>query len=156
MVVLKRVLAKPMHGVPGGQRVERAGYLTLVRLEACGQTRLSDLAASLQLDLSTVSRQVKILEELALVRRRPDPDDGRATRLELTEEGRAELEAQRRERHRVLGLALADWSEPDRSTLVTLLGRLADDLTAADVSAASAAPATPATPTSSTREAPSR
>lgn len=128
VTVVKRVIGKPLQGVPGAHQVERAGYLTLVRLEACGETRLSDLAAALELDLSTVSRQVRVLTDLDLVARRPDPDDGRASRLDLTDAGRSELAVLRRERHRLLGRALDGWTAEDRRRLIALLDRLAADL----------------------------
>lgn len=126
--VLKRVVSRPLQDALGSRHVERAGYLALVRLEACGEARLSDLAAALELDLSTVSRQVRVLVELGLVSRRADADDRRAARLALTPTGRAELRAQRAERHRILGGALHDWPERDREHLVSLLERLAGAL----------------------------
>src|SRR4051794_32042767 len=74
-------------GIDG--RVDRAAYLTLARLSDLGTARMSELAALLGLDLSTVSRQVRALEELGLVGRTSDPEDRRAYLLEPTESGRA-------------------------------------------------------------------
>lgn len=112
-----------------GEQVDRAGYWALVRLdEADGPVRLSDLAASLELDLSTVSRQVRQLVEGGLVSRQSDPDDGRATRLTLSVRGRAVLEAVKAARRNVLAGTLAEWSAEDRATLAEAVGRLAADL----------------------------
>ncbi len=109
-------------------RVDRAAYLTLARLHDLGSARMSELAALLSLDLSTVSRQVRALEDLGLVGRTTDTDDRRAYRLEPTEAGRALVGAVKQKFGELVDLALADWSERDRRTLTSLLGRLADDL----------------------------
>lgn len=114
----------------GGQ-IDRAGYVVLGRLEGTGAMRLSDLAAHLELDLSTVSRQVRILEELGLVVRHTDPDDRRASRLELSEVGRAQLSELRLQRHTQLDEALQGWPAQDRARLVALISRLADSLESA-------------------------
>ena len=109
-------------------RVDRAAYLTLARLVDQGTSRMSDLAATLCLDLSTVSRQVRGLEELGLVGRTPDPEDRRAFLLEPTEAGSALVSGVKQKFSRLVDTALADWSDDDRRTLTSLLARLADDL----------------------------
>src|SRR5436305_2748020 len=109
-------------------RVDRAGYLTLGRLYDAGTARMSDLANVLGLDLSTVSRQVRALEELGLVGRTSDPDDRRAFLLESTDAGRALVTAVKEKFSQLVDVALAAWSDQDRHTLTALLGRLADDL----------------------------
>jgi DNA-binding MarR family transcriptional regulator len=111
-------------GVP----VERSTYVLLRRLAERAPIRLSDLAADLGLDVSTVSRQVARLAERRLVRRLADPVDGRAGRLELTARGRDLLQRVRRGRHTWLADAVGDWSETDRVRLAQLLDRLADAL----------------------------
>ena len=50
--------------------------------------RLSDLAARAQLSLAAASEFVSDLERLGYLVRRPDPDDGRARLIALTEKGR--------------------------------------------------------------------
>ena len=109
-------------------RVDRAAYLTLARLSDLGATRMSDVAAALCLDLSTVSRQVKALEDLGLLRRTPDRDDRRAYLLEPTDAGRALVADVKKKFSDLVDVALTDWSERDRHTLTQLLGRLAADL----------------------------
>ena len=54
--------------------------------------RLSDLAGDLLLDISTVSRQAKALEDRGLVTRTEDVDDRRAVRLEVSPAGLAVLD----------------------------------------------------------------
>jgi DNA-binding MarR family transcriptional regulator len=93
-----------------------------------GPLRISDLASVLGLDLSTISRQVRALEDLGLLRRTPDPDDRRASLLEPTDDGRALVGEVKGAFSQLMKAALTDWSERDRHTLTTLLSRLAGDL----------------------------
>jgi DNA-binding MarR family transcriptional regulator len=109
-------------GLTGGA-VDRAGYAALARLET-GEMRLSDLATRLELDVSTVSRQVRLLTDIGLVRRRPDPQDGRASLISLTDTGRIELARQRDARCELLADALDGWNDADRETLLAVLERL--------------------------------
>ncbi|MGH1562965.1 MarR family winged helix-turn-helix transcriptional regulator [Mumia sp. DW29H23] len=86
--------------------------------------RGSDLAEAVSVHKSTVSRGIAQLERLGLVERVPDPTDGRARLISLTEvatERLAEVQATRRAR---LAHAIADWTESDLDTLASLLGRL--------------------------------
>lgn len=113
-------------GLPAG--IDRAGYAVLDRVAESAPVRLSDLAGTLGLDPSTVSRQVRHLDDGGLVERQPDPGDGRACRIAPSELGRQVLDAIRCSRQAVLGSALAHWSEADRVTLAALLRRLARDV----------------------------
>ena len=70
------------------------------------------------------------LVEQGLVRRVADESDGRASRLLVTDDGHAALEALRREREAHLERVTADWSAADLAALTTLFGRLLDDLAA--------------------------
>lgn len=93
-----------------------------------GNQRLSDLAARLRLDASTVSRYVARLERLGLAHRTEDPDDRRATRLSLSPAGRRATDAAMQRRREVVADALRGWSPDDRETLRGLLSRLAVDV----------------------------
>ena len=92
-------------------------------LGGCGPLRLSSLAEILELDASTVSRHVKQLEDRGYLGRTTDPDDGRASRIEVTTEGLAALAAHIDRRKAFLTEALDDWSAADREQLRTLLDR---------------------------------
>ena len=50
--------------------------------------RMSELAARSRLAKQTMTTMVRLVERAGLVQRRPDPDDGRATRVYLTKRGR--------------------------------------------------------------------
>jgi|1186.fasta_scaffold33844_2 DNA-binding MarR family transcriptional regulator len=90
--------------------------------------RVSDLAACVELDTSTVSRQIKQLEDKGIVERTPDPDDGRASLVRLTEQGREIVVAGFRRRFERIQAALEPWTDDDRARLQSLLTRLAADL----------------------------
>jgi len=107
--------------------VERATYFLLVHLVRGGPRRAVALAEEVHSDPSTISRQVGQLVKLGLVERTADPDDGRATLLAATTEGRRVFEENRRRRNEHLADLLAPWAEADRRALAGLLTRFAAD-----------------------------
>jgi len=114
----------PRDALPDGTTVTRTGYWVLVRVSEVEPARLSDLAATVELDLSTISRQIRDLAADGLIDRSPDPADGRAVLLALTERGRTVLEAVSESRRRVLARAIADWTDEERNALASGLLRL--------------------------------
>ena len=96
-----------------------------------GPTRLTDLATVLWLDKSTVTRQVATLEAAGLATRVPDPSDGRAALVGLTEEGSALLGRVRQGRREGLRDALAGWSADEVTEFAGLLERFNRDVEAA-------------------------
>lgn len=94
--------------------------------------RVSDLAANVGLDASTVSRQIKQLEDKGIVERTVDPADGRASLVRLTSQGRATMQAAFQRRFKRIQGVLEPWSAKDRAQLQQLLTRLAADLAAAN------------------------
>jgi DNA-binding MarR family transcriptional regulator len=89
---------------------------------------VADLVEADGPDASTLSRRVAALADRNLLARTPDPRDGRAHRVALTEHGRAVLHAERRRRAALVTDALADWDETDRAHLTRLLIRLSASL----------------------------
>ena len=108
--------------------VERATYLLLVHLVKDGPRRAGALADAVHSDPSTISRQIGHLVKLGYVERTADPEDGRATLLAATAEGRRVLEENRRLRNERFSQILASWSDADRAALSAMLGRLAADI----------------------------
>jgi DNA-binding MarR family transcriptional regulator len=119
--------------------LDKASVPLLAALIDRADVRPSDLAVALELDLSTVSRQLHHLEQLGLVTRRPDGDDGRASRISLTPQGRDNLEFVRANRAATLDEVFRDWPADERQHLLTLLDRLLTGLTALPGPASSAA-----------------
>ncbi len=121
-------LGIPRHALAEGESIDKAGYWLLVRVSENGPVRLSDLAETAGLDLSTVSRQMGALVEGGLITKEPDPHDGRASFLSLSARGAAVLESVSEARREALADALTDWSDDERATLATGLFRLASGL----------------------------
>jgi DNA-binding MarR family transcriptional regulator len=90
--------------------------------------RMSQLAASVGTTPPTVTKLVKDLEERGLLTRTPDDQDGRASILSLTEEGRKVAESIRRARLHELTQVLEDWSPEDIERLDQLFERLRADM----------------------------
>lgn len=109
------------------------GWAVLVPLESEGEQRLSTLALRLGVDGSVASRQVAVLERSGLITRRPDPQDGRASLLGLSDAGRAVLARTREVRSEWAVAALADWTDDEAELLGRLIERLSADLAAAGV-----------------------
>ena len=63
-------------------------WLILSSLTAADWPAQAGLAASLGIEGATLTRHLDRMEEAGLLRRRRDPDDRRAVRLELTDRGR--------------------------------------------------------------------
>jgi DNA-binding MarR family transcriptional regulator len=126
-------LEVPQSALADGESIDRAGYWLLVRLSAQGSVRLSDLADTVSLDLSTVSRQMRDLVASGLVLKVPDPHDGRAALLSLSERGWSVLEAVSEARRQALAEAVAGWTDEERAALARGVLRLEAGLQARDL-----------------------
>lgn len=113
-----------------GRALDRAGYLILECLSDAGVVTMSELATRLDLHLSGVSREVSKLVDARLVTRSRSPDNHRLALIELTESGRASLEALRRVRVASHRQVLADWETSEIATLAELMTRYVDAVTA--------------------------
>ena len=82
-----------------------------------GPRRLTDLAAAEQVRPPTMTRLIAAMELDGLVRRRPDPADARAVRLEATVLGTRLLKAGRRRRVARLAAGLRRLGSADRALL---------------------------------------
>jgi DNA-binding MarR family transcriptional regulator len=89
---------------------------------------LSTLAAVLGLDASTVSRHARQLEDRGLLERTLDPDDRRASRVAVSEQGNACLAKGFETRKQLMTHALDGWTDEERDTLRELLHRLVQTL----------------------------
>ena len=88
-----------------------------------GRMRLSELSEHLHIVPRSTTEVVDALESRDLVQRRPDPDDRRATLVELTEHGASVLDAIRgTASERVFGRL----SPADRAHLARILRKLRD------------------------------
>ncbi|MGW0772643.1 MarR family winged helix-turn-helix transcriptional regulator [Streptomyces sp. NPDC002835] len=101
--------------------LEPAAYGLFVRLEETGQQRATELAGYFGVGKATMSRQLRALEDLGLVTREPDPADGRASLVRLTDEGVARFRHVRDARRDRYRSRLADWDRGEVAELARLL-----------------------------------
>ncbi|MFT4202253.1 MarR family winged helix-turn-helix transcriptional regulator [Gordonia sp. (in: high G+C Gram-positive bacteria)] len=113
-------------------RMDPSCYPLLMAVAHRGPIPMSTLVQRLEIEKSTVTRQVDVLERLGLVARLPDPDDARARVVELTADGHrrigevfATAVPQWRER-------LSRWDPDDVRTLIDLMRRLERSLSGDD------------------------
>ena len=111
-----------------GVRIELAGAHLLHRITELGPVRLTELAAGMGLDPSSVSRQVTALERSGWVAREEDPTDRRASRLTATPAGRDVVVALTVARTEALARLTPAWSDTDLDALAASLARLNHDL----------------------------
>jgi DNA-binding MarR family transcriptional regulator len=104
--------------------LEPAAYGLLVRLEETGPERATSLAQYFGVGKATMSRQLRALEDLGLVRREPDPADGRAFLVELTGEGRVRFTRVRDARRQRYVKRLSAWDRSEIAELARLLHEL--------------------------------
>jgi DNA-binding MarR family transcriptional regulator len=118
-LISRHQLARAAAGV-----LERSAYLILGRIDATGPMTARELAEAMQLEISTVTRQVGAMLRDDLVERVADPAGGVARRLRITPTGATRLAADR-DRHRTgLGKVITDWPDPDCAELCRLLRAL--------------------------------
>jgi DNA-binding MarR family transcriptional regulator len=101
----------------------------LGRLDREGPQSIGALAASERVRPQSMTQTLTDMEGDGLVKRCPDPSDGRRTLIELTPHGRETLEADRRHREGWLAESLADLSAAEQRTLadaLELLERLSE------------------------------
>ncbi|WP_272027675.1 MarR family winged helix-turn-helix transcriptional regulator [Kocuria rosea] len=113
---------------PAAAELSPTDAALLEHLIRTGPMRLSDLAGQWGVNKSTMTPQVRRLEDKGLIDRQPDPGDRRATVVGISAEG---IELQRR-----IGAAgaaafdeiLSTWPQQDREALGSLLLRFAYQL----------------------------
>ncbi|MGW5075536.1 MarR family winged helix-turn-helix transcriptional regulator [Rhodococcus sp. NPDC004095] len=92
---------------------------------ACAEgNRPSMLAEDLRVTQSALSRQIAHAESLGYVVRTPDPLDGRASLLTLSEEGANALQVHREVMLEWARSAMADWTDEEVDDLTARLERL--------------------------------
>ncbi len=120
--IQRRVMAE------SGAYLDRSSYAALFSADVLGEASLSELAAEMQLDISTVSRQVRSLEQAGLIERRTDPEDRRVSMVKNTEEGQDVARRIGLAWQRAFSEALHDWSDQELEVLSATLDRFAQSL----------------------------
>ncbi|MHB1738074.1 MAG: MarR family winged helix-turn-helix transcriptional regulator [Actinomycetes bacterium] len=120
-IALARVGRSLRHTDEGLSPAHQGCLFVVVRRGPLG---MAELARIEQHAPATISRIVAHLQRAGLVTRVPDPDDGRAARVQATAEGRATIQRVTRARDSLLAGRLAELPEQDRARLLEALPAL--------------------------------
>ena len=128
---LRIVLGHLMRRLRAEHRFSLSQGAVLGRLDREGTKSIGDLALAERVRPQSMTQTISDLESDGLIARRADPADGRRILVELTDQGRQTLAADRRQREGWLARAIAeDLSAPEQRVLsqaLALLRRLAED-----------------------------
>jgi Transcriptional regulators len=106
--------------------LERAHYLLLILLERQDRQSVGSLAEQVNLDASTVTRQVAAMKQAGLVDKLGNPDDRRGGFVTITDAGREAAARVRDRRLERVGKAFSDWTEQERREFARLTARFND------------------------------
>jgi DNA-binding MarR family transcriptional regulator len=98
------------------------------KLARCDSTRVTDLAADLHADVSTISRYASTLAHAGLVEKTADPADRRVQMLTLTDAGREAVASLYQQRADSFARILRDWTPSEVIAFRGFVTRFADDL----------------------------
>lgn len=110
------------------QHSDQGRLSVLFTLQRTGRQRPSALAKELHLDLSTISRHLRQLEEEGLIAKTTDADDKRAFQVELSDRGDAMVREFWTKRVEEVHGALGHWAAQDVTHLTDLLHRFVGDI----------------------------
>jgi len=107
--------------------LERAHYLLLLQLRE-RPLSVGELSTKLLLDNSTVTRQINVMVKRDLIKKIPNPNDGRSALITSTNKGRELARDMHQLRLDRLQTTLKDWTGDDKQALADLTYRLTHDL----------------------------
>lgn len=122
------LLRRRMRQVPVANVLTFPETAALGRLDRGGPAAAADLARQEQISPQSMGATLSELEARGLVKRQPDPDDGRRILLSISVTGRRELTRRRNARVEQLAQGLADFTESELKQLAVaapLIERLA-------------------------------
>ncbi|MFC5731056.1 MULTISPECIES: MarR family winged helix-turn-helix transcriptional regulator [Nocardioides] len=108
--------------------LQPASYLVLGYIRDHGPIRASAMCAVFGIDKGAISRHAQHLIDLGLVDRADDPEDGRATLLTVSEDGRRRIDAVAQSRRKALDQRLNDWTAEELGDFAGMLRRYNDAL----------------------------
>jgi DNA-binding MarR family transcriptional regulator len=111
-----------------GAPLQPSGWAIITLLNREGGQRISQLAALLDVDQSTVSRQLRPLDSAGLISRTVDPDDRRSTIVASTAKGTDVYDSVRRRWLDDLAWFMRRWTAHDRKLLGELAQRFSDEI----------------------------
>ena len=118
---VRRVIAERARAVHPD--LQSPSYLMLGYVINEGPIRASALSTVFDLDKGAISRQVQHLVDLGLVDRTPDPDDGRATLISVSDEGARRYIDVAEHRRKFFDERLGEWSAEEIRAFAGSLAR---------------------------------
>ncbi|WP_370374326.1 MarR family winged helix-turn-helix transcriptional regulator [Catenulispora sp. GP43] len=123
-------LRRRLGALPGDAGLTPAQASVLTRLTKVPSATVGELAGAEQVSHQATVKTVAALEQAGLVRRDPDPTDGRRQLISLTETGRTRAYGARQARQEWMARALVEHGTPEeiRAVLIAaeLLGKVSD------------------------------
>lgn len=130
VLAVHRLIRSLRRGLPTAE-LPPTHLIVLAVLAEQGSMRLGELAGKVPCSQPTATTVVTSLEPSGMVRREPDPDDGRAVLVTLTDRGLRRIHAMADGQAILLAQRMRDLPEEDRRTVlsaVPLLHRLTEDI----------------------------
>lgn len=118
---VKRIIGE--RAVAVHPELQGMSYLILGWLEVHGPARASGIVDAFRIDKGALSRQLQHLEEVGLIHRSPDPCDGRASLVELTDDARLRMGQVDADQRKLSDEKLGDWTADDLTALAAQLKR---------------------------------
>lgn len=118
LVVSLNRLLRSLRRAAGVQRLSPTALIVLAQLVECGPARLGTIAERVPCSQPTATTVVAWLESENYVQRQPDPADGRAILVALTDEGGELLQAFARNQAESLAERLSGLPAADRDRLL--------------------------------------
>jgi DNA-binding MarR family transcriptional regulator len=122
------LLRRRLRQVPVADALTFPETAALGRLDRGGPAAAADLARQEEISPQSMGATLGELEARGLVKRQPDPDDGRRILLSISAAGRRELNRRRNARVKQLSEGLADFTDSELAQLAAaapLIERLA-------------------------------
>lgn len=125
VAVLVRLLTATRPKNPRVAALDRSAYLILHEVLSHPEPlSVQDLATILKVDLSTMSRQIAVMESKGLLQRVLESDDSRTHQVRATPIGQTHFASMREARRGVYHQILQDWSADETKQLALALERL--------------------------------
>ncbi|WP_433888064.1 MarR family winged helix-turn-helix transcriptional regulator [Streptomyces sp. CA-111067] len=120
-LVLARLYRQMAQASGGDRELTFSQISALARTDQYGPLRIGELAAHEQVAAPSLTRTVQPLAAAGLIRKEPDPSDGRSSLVSITPAGRELLGEVRRERSELLSRRLSRLTPEQLDTLLAAL-----------------------------------